>query len=476
LATFGGRAAFGQCIQVLDPNPSAVNAHCYVEHIWNVNNAGFDLQARFSKDDGATWSDWFSLDNNFNYQLTVGAGIVRCIWYRTFLGCASSVRTEVRINPGPSRPLCPIVTLSSPNVHLEPIVPEFVLFYQSVNNPGQTRFEWGDNLSLCGFNDPGQCYGVPPLIKFSTNGTDWFVPISTVYANTCAGGIWIRGEKADMCGVMHYSDPVHLTWPVSYAINIAGPVCIQPGGSLVLGTERGPGTPAWSFQGSSGPAVLITNGPFPGAGTASGATTGTLTITGMSEYAAGTYSVTSNGAGVCNSEASLISVYVGNPTVDTHPVDASVNPGDDASFQITPTNIANVFGFHWEIELPSAPGTWTTLTDGPLAGIGTVLDSATPLLRITDVEAGANGVHARGVLENSCGETASNSALLEVAPPTECDGDVNGDGDTNVADFNIVASHFGQTVAPNTNGDLTGDGLVNVADFNILAGDFGCVN
>jgi len=59
-------------------------------------------------------------------------------------------------------------------------------------------------------------------------------------------------------------------------------------------------------------------------------------------------------------------------------------------------------------------------------------------------------------------------------PPPACDGDVDGDGDTNVSDFNILASHFGQTVPNGTNGDLTGDGVVDVADFNILAGDFGC--
>jgi len=58
--------------------------------------------------------------------------------------------------------------------------------------------------------------------------------------------------------------------------------------------------------------------------------------------------------------------------------------------------------------------------------------------------------------------------------PTPCPGDVNGDGSTNISDFNILASQFGQSVAPNTGGDLTGDGLVNIADFNILAGDFGC--
>jgi len=60
------------------------------------------------------------------------------------------------------------------------------------------------------------------------------------------------------------------------------------------------------------------------------------------------------------------------------------------------------------------------------------------------------------------------------APEVTCDGDVNGDGLTNVADFNILAGNFGAAVPPGTGGDLTGNGFVNVADFNILAGDFGC--
>jgi len=60
------------------------------------------------------------------------------------------------------------------------------------------------------------------------------------------------------------------------------------------------------------------------------------------------------------------------------------------------------------------------------------------------------------------------------APGPVCVGDVNHDGKTNVADFNILASHFATSVTPNTNGDLNGDGFVNVADFNILAGNFAC--
>jgi len=58
-----------------------------------------------------------------------------------------------------------------------------------------------------------------------------------------------------------------------------------------------------------------------------------------------------------------------------------------------------------------------------------------------------------------------------------CPGDVTGDGQTNVSDFNVLASNFGAGVSgclPRTSGDLTCDGVVNVSDFNVLAGDFGC--
>jgi len=65
---------------------------------------------------------------------------------------------------------------------------------------------------------------------------------------------------------------------------------------------------------------------------------------------------------------------------------------------------------------------------------------------------------------------------LEDNAPAACPGDVNGDGKTNTADFNILATNFatgsGKTRAQ---GDLSGDGFVNTADFNILAGDFGCL-
>ena len=57
-----------------------------------------------------------------------------------------------------------------------------------------------------------------------------------------------------------------------------------------------------------------------------------------------------------------------------------------------------------------------------------------------------------------------------------CVGDIDGDGDTDVFDFAILAPNFGMSgFPPFTNGDLDGDGDVDVFDFGIFAPDFGCV-
>lgn len=58
-------------------------------------------------------------------------------------------------------------------------------------------------------------------------------------------------------------------------------------------------------------------------------------------------------------------------------------------------------------------------------------------------------------------------------PP--CPGDLDGDDDTDVFDFAILAGNFGQSVTPGTGGDYNESGTVDVFDFATLAGDFGCV-
>jgi hypothetical protein len=54
-------------------------------------------------------------------------------------------------------------------------------------------------------------------------------------------------------------------------------------------------------------------------------------------------------------------------------------------------------------------------------------------------------------------------------------GDANHDARVNLADFNILASNFGQSPRDFTQGDFNYDGVVNLADFNILVSRFGQV-
>ena len=58
--------------------------------------------------------------------------------------------------------------------------------------------------------------------------------------------------------------------------------------------------------------------------------------------------------------------------------------------------------------------------------------------------------------------------------PGGCVGDLDGDGDTDLADLGILLADFGCTPPPNCVGDLDGDGDTDLADLGILLADFGC--
>ncbi len=93
--------------------------------------------------------------------------------------------------------------------------------------------------------------------------------------------------------------------------------------------------------------------------------------------------------------------------------------------------------------------------------------------QIQAVLADLRGIYLRTEWRTGPDDTSIDNVVLGTPAPA-CIGDITGDGLTNSADFNVLASNFGNTVTPGTSGDLTGDGIVNSADFNVLAGDFGC--
>ena len=55
-----------------------------------------------------------------------------------------------------------------------------------------------------------------------------------------------------------------------------------------------------------------------------------------------------------------------------------------------------------------------------------------------------------------------------------CVGDLDGDGDTDLADLGILLADFGCAPPGPCDGDLDGDGDTDLADLGILLADFGC--
>ena len=55
-----------------------------------------------------------------------------------------------------------------------------------------------------------------------------------------------------------------------------------------------------------------------------------------------------------------------------------------------------------------------------------------------------------------------------------CPGDLDGDGDTDLADLGILLADFGCVPPGPCPGDLDGDGDTDLADLGILLADFGC--
>ncbi|MEO1128079.1 MAG: dockerin type I domain-containing protein [Planctomycetota bacterium] len=139
----------------------------------------------------------------------------------------------------------------------------------------------------------------------------------------------------------------------------------------------------------------------------------------------------------------------------------NLNPSIDTSTTLT------LFTTDVTIDAGATPGTTITIDVSPTAAGGGVY-------LYPDTTAGAS------VLAPTDGGTSLTTVALDILVPVACNGDIDGDGSTNLSDFTILAQNFGATGLPSGNGesrgvgDLNDDGSVNLADFTILANDFGC--
>ncbi len=115
-----------------------------------------------------------------------------------------------------------------------------------------------------------------------------------------------------------------------------------------------------------------------------------------------------------------------------------------------------------------------TLIDGPTGNGSVISGSSTPVLTIIGVSAGDAGDYFCGVF-SVCGSDVSPAATLEVTQCPTCPGDLDGDGDVDIADLARLLAHFGDSEAQPGDGDIDVDGDVDLSDLAQLLGRFGSV-
>ena len=154
-----------------------------------------------------------------------------------------------------------------------------------------------------------------------------------------------------------------------------------------------------------------------------------------------------------------------SPIFSLQPVDQTVDIGDPVFFSIAVEEHGFTEQYQWRKD-------GDDLTDD-----GRIFGSQTSMLVITSVETGDAGEYDCVVTyaENGCSKP-SDAATLTVIP-TECPGDVDGDGDTDHSDLGeLLAAWCMHEGDPdwNPNADLDGDGHVGHGDLGIVLADWGC--
>lgn len=130
---------------------------------------------------------------------------------------------------------------------------------------------------------------------------------------------------------------------------------------------------------------------------------------------------------------------------------------------------------------PDNRGGSYTLTEagrGPVVKFGSTLAAPTAFVEDlgTDADNSVDGNYLRfNNLTGSSFTLVTNAAAtngfrapinaIQIVKLTPAAGDANGDGSTNIADYNLIKSNMEKQVTAYTSGDLTGDGLVDLSDF-----------
>lgn len=308
--------------------------------------------------------------------------------------------------------------------------------------------------------------GTDAYVRIATawNGTnasnrlvDWLDPIST--GQTTLDGVDEQPEPApgpfDLltpADGANNIDPdafLSLTWETSadatvYTVTVATDPALN---NTVIGPIDRASPSLTIFSGTLSPSttyywgvVAKNNGPDETASTPSVASFTTL------DPAPGSFSLTSPADGATDVDASVQNTFswTSSSNADDYTITiASTSTFDVGTIVFGPTTTAST-----SINVPG----------------GTFADNTTYYWEV--------------VANNGTGQTSGSPAVASfttIEPAPTCAGDINGDGFTDLTDFNILGVNFGAGPgATLSQGDLSGDGFVDLTDFNILGVDFGC--
>lgn len=123
----------------------------------------------------------------------------------------------------------------------------------------------------------------------------------------------------------------------------------------------------------------------------------------------------------------------------------------------------------WNVEIEAE---FNLSTDGGNDQVSTVAAAALALLGPVNADGSIGPVFTFPDCP-TCTADAPSIGLVDNYLVPAIVGDIDGDDDTDVFDFNEFAFNFGSQVFPGTGGDLDYDGDVDVFDFNLFAVNFG---
>lgn len=240
------------------------------------------------------------------------------------------------------------------------------------------------------------------------------------------------------------------------------PLTLCAGNSNATFTVVASGTPAPTYRWQRNAQNLSNI-----AGEIAGATSASLTLTGIDAIDAATYRcVITNSCGSTTSTDAVLIVNAG-PSITSHPQNASGCASTPASFSITTDDLSPDYQWQW---LPLGSATWLDLTNGdndyengPRLTVSGATDST---LSITPLAGAGSLASFRCVLGNTCSSTTSDPATIQI-----CVSDLTCDGLVEDADFSvfIVAYNTLDCADPimpaNCPADLNRDGVVDDSDF-----------